>query len=105
MVLCPPETRSVQVRWGLEPYQLLSGSSDGGVRMWDTRTLELIKEVKVEGAVMDLEVSRATGLITVAAGDKVTFLNASTLEQVCADDKSTDCGSLAVRRASASCEY
>lgn len=72
----------LQVRWGLEPYELLSGSSDGAVRMWDVRTLELMREVKVEGAVMDMEVSKPMGMITVAAGDKVTFLNARTLEVV-----------------------
>ncbi|KAG5180126.1 WD40-repeat protein [Tribonema minus] len=71
-----------KVRWGLEPHQLLSGSSDGAVRMWDARTLELLKEVRVEGAVMDMEVSKPMSIITVAAGDKVTFLDARTLEVI-----------------------
>jgi WD40 repeat protein len=70
------------VRWGLADNTLLTGSSDGAVRLWDTQTLQLLKEVKVEGAVMDLEVSRTMQLITVAAGTHVTFLDGHTLDQV-----------------------
>jgi serine-threonine kinase receptor-associated protein len=73
-----------KVRWGQEPWMLLTGSSDGMVRAWDTRTSadSAALEVAVDGGVMDLEVSRVQPLVTVASGDHVTFLHAGSLKEV-----------------------
>lgn len=73
--VAPTKTTINKVRWGFEDNTLYTGSTDHAVRLWDTNTLELLKEVKLDAPVMDLEISRSTGLITVAAGTHATFLD------------------------------
>uniref|UniRef100_A0A7S2XYA9 Serine-threonine kinase receptor-associated protein n=1 Tax=Fibrocapsa japonica TaxID=94617 RepID=A0A7S2XYA9_9STRA len=67
--------------WGAEADLVVTGTSDGTVRTWDLRSLGdgPVKEVSVEGAVMDMEMSRDSRTVTVAAGTQVNFLSAEDL--------------------------
>ncbi|CAM9571343.1 unnamed protein product [Scytosiphon promiscuus] len=64
-----------KARWGKDPNTIITGSSDGFVRVWDVRSGEKVRKVQVAGAVMDLEISWDKSIATVAAGDTVHFLD------------------------------
>ncbi|CAM9682783.1 unnamed protein product [Phaeothamnion confervicola] len=69
-----------KVRWAKDPNLLLVGSSDGNVRAWDLRTGgsagPAIEAAGVAGGVVDLEVSRTTDVVSVAAGGHAYFFDA-----------------------------
>ncbi|CAM9628869.1 unnamed protein product [Chrysoparadoxa australica] len=70
----------IHVRWGKDPNTLLAGSADGAIRVYDSRSKEKVQEIKVDGGVMDLEVSRSLDIVTVAAGSSVSFFDARTYQ-------------------------
>ena len=63
-------------------HLLTTGDASGAVITWDTRTMQRTCEAKVGALVMDLEMSEPTGLLTVAAGEHVSFFDPSDLRLV-----------------------
>lgn len=74
-------TSITKVIWDrTDSNRVITGTSDGKVRAWDLRSRQEIHSAEVQGTVMDLELSPTVGdILTICAGDKVTFLDASSL--------------------------
>jgi len=69
----------------LDDNVLLAACSDGGVRFWDVSTSgepKLLRTLKVDAEVRDMEISPGKKLLTVAAGTKVNFFDLSSYELV-----------------------
>ena len=71
-----------QVMYTPDNRQLLSCSDDKTVRVWDTATGGEVRRVDMEGPIGGIELSASGDLLTVAAGSKVQFLDASTFDKV-----------------------
>mmetsp|Transcript_10087 Transcript_10087/g.13152 ORF Transcript_10087/g.13152 Transcript_10087/m.13152 type:complete len:329 (-) Transcript_10087:265-1251(-) len=84
MITQPSESSSKvqisKVEYGQGSDFIATGASDGGVRLWDVRSGEMTLEANVSDLVMDMELSQDGSTLTVAAGNKVHFINSSTLE-------------------------
>ena len=71
-----------QVMYTPDNRQLLSCSDDKTVRVWDTATGGEVRRVDMDAPIGGIELSTGGELLTVAAGSKVQFLDASTFEKV-----------------------
>ena len=73
-----------KVVWGADGNTVMTGGSNGIVKVWDVRTNTGASEIKVEGLVMDVELSKSVGgqgdVLTVAAGKHVSMFDAGTFE-------------------------
>mmetsp|Transcript_8010 Transcript_8010/g.12142 ORF Transcript_8010/g.12142 Transcript_8010/m.12142 type:complete len:323 (+) Transcript_8010:14-982(+) len=77
----PKKVAITQVAYTQDSNLIVTGASDGVVRLWDTRSGATAGEAVVGGgAVMDLELSQGGQTLTVAAGTQVHFLTAGSLE-------------------------
>jgi len=61
------------------PSCILAGADDGSLCKFDSRSNERVAVVDLDGAVQDVEASNALPMLTVAAGDQVSFLDHRTL--------------------------
>ncbi|TMW61583.1 hypothetical protein Poli38472_012774 [Pythium oligandrum] len=61
----------------LNDHVAVTGEVDGTLTVWNLHTYEKTSEFKVDAGVMDLEASRNGTVITVAAGKKVYFFDAT----------------------------
>lgn len=79
-----PDGKKVRIThalWdGPEGTTVLVGAEDNGLRRFDTRTGAMVQEVTMPGSVQDVEQSAACNLLTVAAGNVVSFLDPKSLE-------------------------
>jgi len=68
-----------KVQYCQDPNFIATGATDGTVRLWDLRTCEAAMQANVGELVQDVELSSNGRTLTIAAGNKVFFLDASSL--------------------------
>lgn len=56
---------------------VLASASDGNIRIWDIVSKTLLKTLSVDVSVRDIELCKGKDILTVAAGDHVTFFKLS----------------------------
>jgi len=79
-----------QVNYSKDNTKLFSCSDDKTLRMWDVSTGDMIMKKDFTDPIYGMEVNKDGEVITVAAGRKVHFINAETLESI--KEVSVPCG-------------
>lgn len=67
--------------WSMDGGHIITGAEDGVMRVWDlSGGGSCVKEVKLTGSIMDMELNEGTKTLTTASGKQVTIMDAERYE-------------------------
>jgi serine-threonine kinase receptor-associated protein len=75
----------IKTLWGADPHSVITGASNGTVKVWDTRSNIMMTQLSCSTKlVQDLELTSTPKgeVLTVASGNKVSFYHGRNFEQL-----------------------